>query len=786
MALTQVTGPYPIFTDLDGTPLDDGYLYIGEINQDPEQNPIQVFWDANLTIPATQPIRTSNGYAYRNGTPALLYTGGEFSITIRNKREEFVLYSPVGYGFDPAAVSASVVKNDFVGNGVQVAFVLSASPSTILATNIFINGVYQEKDSYTLSGNTITFSIAPPLSSSIEIMTNETGIINSGNANDISYTLTAAGATLQTVQTKLEQYVSVKDFGAVGDGVTDDTVAIQAAVNNGVAAVYVPATTTYYKITDDITVPNGVTVYGDGWDSLIQQVTLNKDVFIAGNSNTFRALRLKVADGNDTDFVNCVYASAVNNLSVLDCFLELGDLGGVGVHIRNVQNSVVRGNRIYGGKYTSGAGPAASAADILLYSSGASERHIIDGNFCLSNNSQGIFIDALGYDGDILVSNNTCVTLDTTTCTETGTWALAATGGNRRHGIVIGYNSSTVSGPRTVVSGNVCRNTRWTGIYKQGVSSGPVIIANNICDLNGYDTANTLSGGIYFVQSGYEEVVGNYISRFQNTNVNTGGITVNATTAPVISASIRSNTVQGSLGKGLVLTTNSAFVEVADNTFLSNVGNDISVVPNAGNANIAGHNIVRNRIVRTSGSAVTGIAIDMQASTRTLVVKGNRITGNDNTTVSDQNAGIRISSQTENARIIDNEIDNFYYGFYAAQYYTTGRSPNYIYERNTFRDCNTGFMISGTTGNHTIPLVDNRFINVTTQVSGAALGGATVGRIVTRLGDKFTWQTTAAPATGAWDVGDQSANSTPAVGQPKGWMCTVAGTPGTWVSTGNL
>jgi hypothetical protein len=266
MALTQVTGPYPIFTDLDGSPLDDGYLYIGAINDDPEQNPIQVFFDANLTIPATQPIRTNNGYAYRNGTPALLYTGGEFSITIRNKRNEFVLYSPIGYGFDPAAVSASVVKNDFIGDGVTVAFVLSASPSTILATNIFINGVYQEKDSYTLSGNTITFTVAPPLSSSIEILTNETGVINSGNANDISYTLTAAGATLQSVQTKLEQYISVKDFGAVGDDVADDTAEIQAALDY---AATVDGCTVYfpdgiYLISDPLIVYSNTTITMSG------------------------------------------------------------------------------------------------------------------------------------------------------------------------------------------------------------------------------------------------------------------------------------------------------------------------------------------------------------------------------------------------------------------------------------------------------------------------------------------------------------------------------------------
>jgi len=54
----------------------------------------------------------------------------------------------------------------------------------------------------------------------------------------------------------------------------------------------------------------------------------------------------------------------------------------------------------------------------------------------------------------------------------------------------------------------------------------------------------------------------------------------------------------------------------------------------------------------------------------------------------------------------------------------------------------------------------------------------------------FLWkslqQGTAAPISGAWESGDRVMNIAPAVGQPKGWVCTVGGTPGTWVSEGNL
>ena len=55
---------------------------------------------------------------------------------------------------------------------------------------------------------------------------------------------------------------NVLDFGAVGDGVADDTAAIQAALASGAAAVYLPSGT--YAVDDTIKVSNNQKLFGDG------------------------------------------------------------------------------------------------------------------------------------------------------------------------------------------------------------------------------------------------------------------------------------------------------------------------------------------------------------------------------------------------------------------------------------------------------------------------------------------------------------------------------------------
>ena len=64
--------------------------------------------------------------------------------------------------------------------------------------------------------------------------------------------------------------------------------------------------------------------------------------------------------------------------------------------------------------------------------------------------------------------------------------------------------------------------------------------------------------------------------------------------------------------------------------------------------------------------------------------------------------------------------------------------------------------------------------------------GALLTDLLSMSDDSSEQTGTAAPTTGEHELGDYVRNSAPAVGQPKGWTCTVAGTPGTWVSTGNL
>ena len=90
--MTMFLAPYTAIADIDGSPLDAGFLFFGEYGKDPELFPVEVFWDSDFTVPAAQPIRTRNGYPVRNGSPTKVYLKtAQHSIVIKNRNSAFIL-----------------------------------------------------------------------------------------------------------------------------------------------------------------------------------------------------------------------------------------------------------------------------------------------------------------------------------------------------------------------------------------------------------------------------------------------------------------------------------------------------------------------------------------------------------------------------------------------------------------------------------------------------------------------------------------------------------------------
>jgi len=178
-----------------------------------------------------------------------------------------------------------IVKLDSITsqfNGTLTTFDLKTSGTTVKPFNaetltISLGGVIQEpQTAYTVDTNagTITFASAPPTGIAFYGLLNSRAPLSTGTLSDgavtnakvnataaidatkLAFTQTGTGATARTVDSKLKEVVSVKDFGAVGNGTTDDTVAIQAAFNSisNYSSVFFPTGT--YLLSANVTATN--------------------------------------------------------------------------------------------------------------------------------------------------------------------------------------------------------------------------------------------------------------------------------------------------------------------------------------------------------------------------------------------------------------------------------------------------------------------------------------------------------------------------------------------------
>jgi hypothetical protein len=112
--MQKLGNPIPFFVDAGGRPLTGGYVYVGEVNEDPETNPIDLFWDTDLTDPATQPLRTIGGFIVNGTQPSsVFFDEDDYSMRVRDDNEVEVFYSASVYGptdsFQPASDTLTAI-----------------------------------------------------------------------------------------------------------------------------------------------------------------------------------------------------------------------------------------------------------------------------------------------------------------------------------------------------------------------------------------------------------------------------------------------------------------------------------------------------------------------------------------------------------------------------------------------------------------------------------------------------------------------------------------------------
>ena len=526
--------------------------------------------------------------AVRNDASAL-QAGDLYFNTVTN---ELRAYSGSSWTFG-AAGSVSVTR--LSGTGAQIAYTLPTAPSSENNTQVYIDGVYQQKDTYSVSGVTLTFSEAPPLDTdNIEVTTIEGLALGATSSDLVTYTPSGTGAVATTVQDKLGEFISVKDFGATGDGVTDDTAAIQAAINS---------TSTFKQ---RLFIPAGTYIS--------RQLNVKTDTYLFGVGT------IKRKDAT-TGFL--VLASGVNNFTIRGIRFDANKIGApsssFAVFARSscyrfrfegitVSNSKLNGIAIRDNA-DGATGTQSYINNCTVSGSGLYGIEVQDSkNVTVSNNS----VATSGQDGIVIYGTSTAATDAITVSNNHVT-------GSGESGIIAPYiyPTSNFGVARIQIINNKVKNSGQNGIVIQsdgGVCSGNVSFSNG----------TTISHQGILVN-------GNYLTIDGNTSSSNAGVGIDVGDGEQIS--ITSNIVHDNGIIGIEI--NSAQGCVVDSNIVRN--NFINTSSGAGATQKAG-------ILIQEGSQFTGGTYD-------IIVSNNSVQGGP-----DQNYGIALLVNTGRTSITNNSV----------------------------------------------------------------------------------------------------------------------------------
>lgn len=388
-----------------------------------------------------------------------------------------------------------------------------------------------------------------PVASTDVLPVVQSGVTKKAAINQLGFLQSGTGAASRTIESKLRDVVSVKDFGAVGDGVADDTAAIQAALTAGAGkVVHFPAAT--YKVTSALSVPTNTTLSGYGATLSCTSSQFSVLSFANGGgaygltivgpaSATYNANGIGITCSGTNNAPSA--PTFVNAPTVKDCVIS--NFGAYGVFFSYVNGGLVEGCKISGIGYTGVGGVSCNDTTVTSNDIGTV------GPGPGTGDAYGVFLDR---------NNGTSETAEPRSyrcaITNNDIRTVVATGGangqgidthagvefviadNRISGCQVGIavTSSVISGTpqlgpkRVTVSGNVINGLSvGYGILLSGAVSGATVneyaeqvtIQNNVV-LNHGATNDALNGGIVAQATKGCTISGNTVRNSRSVGIN--------------------------------------------------------------------------------------------------------------------------------------------------------------------------------------------------------------------------------------------------------------------------
>jgi hypothetical protein len=216
--------------------------------------------------------------------------------------------------------------------------------------SVFVDGVNQygpgAQYSYTETSSTVvTFNNGLHVGASVKFTTSAINASSYGDASQISYIPAGASAVATNVQAKLRETVSVQDFGAIGNGVADDTSAVQAAIASGLNVLFPIGT---YLLSSPITLLEGQRIEGQSrYGSKLKFIGDINGVLLAPYS-AIDNLRI-IGTSSMAATKGCILFGQSLAQPSYRCAVTNCILGGLNVSLGDISNDKCGGAGILGG-----------------------------------------------------------------------------------------------------------------------------------------------------------------------------------------------------------------------------------------------------------------------------------------------------------------------------------------------------------------------------------------------------------------------------------------------------